>query len=376
MSKKFAEAKARILAAPRLVESQPGTYAPADPAVRPSALTTSSKLAALREGRIMPPGVTATPHPDGQPVWLPPPLTEEQVFAFCDRMAIKERPVHTGYNIWVVTTVVTPVQAHDWLCNFEVDNRDPNRDHTMELVLDLVEGNWMLTHQGIGVSPEGNIQDGHHRLEAIYESRVPAPLMIVFNITDRARMAFDTNMKRRPQDVIHAISMATGKVFEVENRDFPVLRSALQGLSQKRPQRSTMQLVALSEKHRKALDFVHGHFSSTRQGATAPVLGAILRAWYSVPHGLLSDYCTILKHGSLSGNLAPHQIYACLMRDWMMGAEKTVGAAETITVHAVSRQVAKHWHFFGRATRSIRGFVAGETTTRLTSDSDEKFPLP
>lgn len=333
------------------------------------------------------------------PSWMPPPMSRDRVLALCTERGIDRAPANVGFNQWAINYLVTPPLAYDWLTKFQRDNRDTVDANVKHLSTDLLEGNWQLHHQGIAFSPDGFLQDGQHRLYSIYTTGIAAPLHIVFNVTDRARVAIDTQARRRPQDVSHAYAMATGTPMTVQARDFPILRNAVMGASPSHITLTNTQLNRLAARHRQALDFVHNQFTYTPRKITSPALAAILRAHYYVDTALLAEYCAFLRDGHINGTVQLKHTYARLMREWLLnlspldtqsldghqedaqsgGSEQSPTPVEYVEASRVrlSRQTAKRREIYGRTVRSIRGFVAGEITSRLTTETNtELWPLP
>ena len=83
--------------------------------------------------------------------------------------------------------MVTPSIAAE-LLKLNKGNRPISRRRVAKHVLHLQRGEWLLTHQGIAVSKDGLLNDGQHRLTAIVEAGVNAPLPVTFGC-ERAEFA-------------------------------------------------------------------------------------------------------------------------------------------------------------------------------------------
>lgn len=65
---------------------------------------------------------------------------------------------------------------------------------------DIVQGRWMLTHQGIALDPDFNLLDGQHRLLAIMKANRAVPICVTYNVQNPNQAAFgiiDTNNRPR-----------------------------------------------------------------------------------------------------------------------------------------------------------------------------------
>jgi hypothetical protein len=69
---------------------------------------------------------------------------------------------------------------------------------------DISQGRWLVTNQGIGISSDGVLIDGQHRLEAIKKlGYPPVKLLIVSGLSPDAQLAVDTGMKRSARDLLY-----------------------------------------------------------------------------------------------------------------------------------------------------------------------------
>jgi hypothetical protein len=72
---------------------------------------------------------------------------------------------------------ITPEMAAEWLKRNH-KNRTLRQSNIDGYILDIKNGAWMTTHQGIAFDADGNLIDGQHRLTAIASARTPV-LMVV-----------------------------------------------------------------------------------------------------------------------------------------------------------------------------------------------------
>jgi len=94
-------------------------------------------------------------------------------------------------------------QIVDWLLSLNTDNRPLRHGYIQTLRHDIKAGNWCITNQGVGVSDEGVLIDGQHRLEALKAAGYPpVPLLIVTGLPREARMAVDQHAKRSARDLL------------------------------------------------------------------------------------------------------------------------------------------------------------------------------
>lgn len=108
-----------------------------------------------------------------------------------------------------VRIVVASRELIDSLLAMNTKNRKVKRTHIERLVSDLKKGAWHLTASGVGVSVDGVLLDGQHRLIALKEADYPAvQLIVAVGLKPESQMAVDRHTKRSMAD---ALTLATGR---------------------------------------------------------------------------------------------------------------------------------------------------------------------
>jgi hypothetical protein len=94
-------------------------------------------------------------------------------------------------------------QIVEWLLSMNVENRRL-RESVVRVYLDEIKaGRWCLTNQGFGVSEEGILIDGQHRLHAMRRAGYPPlPILIVTGLSRESRLAVDQHAKRNARDLL------------------------------------------------------------------------------------------------------------------------------------------------------------------------------
>lgn len=75
-------------------------------------------------------------------------------------------------------TLVTPAMAQAWLNNNHPKNRKMSRASIARLAKDMLDGNWLLTHQGVCLGRNGVLIDGQHRLSAVVLSGAAVEMLV------------------------------------------------------------------------------------------------------------------------------------------------------------------------------------------------------
>jgi len=91
----------------------------------------------------------------------------------------------------------------DSLLSMNVENRNIRSRVVERYKRDIEAGRWHLTNQGIGISSDGILIDGQHRLVAIKEAGYPPiQILIVSGLNKEAQKAVDQHAKRSARDML------------------------------------------------------------------------------------------------------------------------------------------------------------------------------
>lgn len=91
----------------------------------------------------------------------------------------------------------------DDLLSRNTKNRNVREKIVSAYESEITSGNWLLTNQGIGVSDDGQLIDGQHRLMAIRKCGYPpVPLLVVRGLADDVRLVVDRQAKRSVRDAL------------------------------------------------------------------------------------------------------------------------------------------------------------------------------
>jgi hypothetical protein len=91
----------------------------------------------------------------------------------------------------------------DTLLGMNTSNRNIKQSVVERYKRDIASGNWQLTNQGIGVSLDGVLIDGQHRLVAIKESDYPPiEILVVYGLSIDSQKHVDQQAKRSARDLL------------------------------------------------------------------------------------------------------------------------------------------------------------------------------
>lgn len=171
---------------------------------------------------------------------------------------------------------ITPELAERYL-QANTDNRKIRQRVVDAIARDMLNGDFVLTHQGIAFDADGLLIDGQHRLAACVKSGVPMTVMVTRGIDRSSAEAIDTGIKRTFQD---------GLNFSGKYEDSPALRNkATIGAIRKLAQFGYNQSIVLSDAEihtllmafREKIEILY-KASISRRSATSSVNGAALSA--------------------------------------------------------------------------------------------------
>jgi hypothetical protein len=91
--------------------------------------------------------------------------------------------------------LVTPALATEYLRRNN-QNRPLSMAYVEKLVVEMDEGRWQLTNQGIGFSRNGDLVDGQHRLKAVEVSGRAQWFYVFHDLDNNAFRVIDQNRKR------------------------------------------------------------------------------------------------------------------------------------------------------------------------------------
>lgn len=102
--------------------------------------------------------------------------------------------------------ITTNEENVNYLLSLNTNNRTIKKRHKMWLEEAVREEKFLLSNQGIGISSEGVLIDGQHRLTAIRDAGYPAvELAVITGIDPVMRLYLDQNAKRSIADALKIV---------------------------------------------------------------------------------------------------------------------------------------------------------------------------
>jgi hypothetical protein len=105
--------------------------------------------------------------------------------------------------------LIGPEEA-EFLLGFNPDNRNLRPTKIAQFVKDMRHGRWQNNGESIIVASTGELNDGQHRLHAIFQSKIPQHLIVVFGVARETRSTIDIGAARTTGEHLHMSGMALG----------------------------------------------------------------------------------------------------------------------------------------------------------------------
>lgn len=103
--------------------------------------------------------------------------------------------------------LITPAIAAEFLEHNKC-NRQISQSVVDKYADQMLQGKWLVTHQGIAIDENGNLQDGQHRLLAIIKSGVSIKMIVFENTDPEAFGVIDGHLVRNKGHIAHIRGVA------------------------------------------------------------------------------------------------------------------------------------------------------------------------
>lgn len=149
---------------------------------------------------------------------------------------------------------------------------------------------------------------------------------------------------------------------QVTNHQVACLRAMLGGLSANVPRLTPAEVSDLLQRYGKAVAFAIENLpavASTRGINTAITRGVVARAYFSIHHITLREFCRKLTTGIVTSD---EEGVVVLLRQ----------ALQTTGTSGLANRIAR----YAKTERVLRAYVDGENPSRIHGVTSEQFPLP
>lgn len=261
--------------------------------------------------------------------------------------------------------LITPALAKRML-EFRRNQRPLKKTRIEKMALDLLEGEWQLTNQGLGFSTEGALLDGQHRLHAIIEADTPAEMQVTFGIDPKAFMVIDTGGVRSVSDLVAIKCQGLKHVSSVT----AVARAALIGVGDPMhlPDRDTV--VELVYNYQEPLVDLVATF--TKQPAWARP-GPIIASFFNA---MRPDDQWAGGHGNLNPAVITPLVMRFVTMDWAGASDPMkILYQRIIRMRDIDKKTAssekERVDLYRITTAAIRSDLSGEGISKLQQSTTE-----
>lgn len=289
------------------------------------------------------------------------------------RAAARAVPTDDGdeHSIKSIIASVTPAFAKYILQHHNRFNRKVRASLYNKYKGDMASDNWLMTHQGVAFlmsetddADDILVGDGQHRFEAISRGDKTVRLLMHFDLPKEARIGIDQQAKRDPVDDMKFVYGV-----DVDRAMKTVAGGMMLGHGYVGAARtvSPSMLFEFIKRHEQAVRFAADIFRTPVKGVACrkPIQGVVGRAWYSVPHDKLTEFCHVLRHGQDQNNFTGPQHSEILRLRDLFNDSKNKGNGRDQFIDN-----------YRKGARVLKNFVNGVVGERIVMATDELFPLP
>lgn len=221
-------------------------------------------------------------------------------------MKIKQ-PISQRLGIPTITTAMAAwinKQRADALLELNTDNRHMRESHINYIIRQIVNGNWVLTHQGIAISDKGRIIDGQQRLTAISRCGKAVKLFVFEGIPDAAFHNIDNGLLARTNADVTGLNTQITALIYAYNRF--VLGATGSGGMKISPQEMT-----------EIYNVRQVHFDTAQQYRAKERLISRAQIWAGIAYYSEQDNIKAVEFAKALNEPATDIKQAAVFRDWL-----------------------------------------------------------
>lgn len=253
---------------------------------------------------------------------------------------------------------MTPAKAKK-LLDRNTRNRRIRGNWVNRLVHIIESGRWVIHHQGIAISPEGEIVDGQHRLLAIVKANKAVKINVCYNVPSDAVMGMDQGILRNVPDIAGPLY---GFDHRLSNHQVAIARQMATSVGAV----GTSSLVTNEEVLRFTLQYLEAiNFSAeiikAKSFQHACIRAPVARAWYSQDRDRLMQFGEVINSGMALGDA---DRAAITFRNWFLENKALFGGGGGRTT------------LYRKCETALRAFLRKRSLIKLAENTEELFPLP
>lgn len=225
------------------------------------------------------------------------------------KLVALDHPVNS--EILYETRMVTPDEARE-LLKTNQHNRNLRENVVEKYARDMKAGRWSLTGEAVKVDWYGNLIDGQHRLHAIVEADVPAPLTIIRNLDPETQAVMDAGARRNTADALrwHGVQHNAKEIAACANiaadYDAGKLRSAASSVTARLTKQEAVAWYETAKGLDVAIEVARRHYKAI--GATPSALGFVMWKLLAVDEDAALEFITSTAEYRTNGAKDPRSV--------------------------------------------------------------------
>lgn len=247
---------------------------------------------------------------------------------------------------------VGPAEAEEFMRRNHPRNRPVNKQALAEFCRIIRDGEWEVTHQGIGFDEDGMMFDGQKRCMAIIATGVTVSVLVTTGVSRSAFKAVDRGQRRDHADQLYMDG------HNVDKEDVAGLKAMLCGVGAHHGRVWTLAVLREAwQQHETAWRFCKEYLPKRRMNSV--VRAVVARAYYTADRARLIEFCQFLGSGEIASNgdgAALHLAKKMSSRVWSTGAERR--------------------ELYCLAERALTLYLKYDNVAQLRPVVQEQFPVP
>lgn len=249
---------------------------------------------------------------------------------------------------------ITPDKAREMLSRNLYRQRPMDRRLVDQIRRDIVNGDFVTTHQGIAFDDDGNLVDGQHRLQAIADSGMAVNVMVTTGLTRRAFSVVDTGKARTYRDFAITSGIGEDDPLFASTRAASIARGLYRFEISRNVRLSNAEVRRLIAGLLPWLHDLYGVCLTRKKNPTSPVNAALLAALINGESAkALSAFVNVFLYSDVRGAEDYNYNAALLWSKRVLTAQAGKSPLDRVALYHGTQNAI--WHFInGVGTRSAR----------------------
>ncbi|MDD0824608.1 hypothetical protein PTQ27_09075 [Mannheimia sp. AT1] len=260
----------------------------------------------------------------------------------------------------IVTQIitVTPKMASEWLSKCNNQNRSLNIKRAKVYRDIILSGNWVVTHQGIAFSDNGDLIDGQHRLKGIELSDTAVEVMVTKGLTFNDTKAIDNGRVRSMQDQLRIAGYS----------ELSLIGAAILKILADKGNAQPPNLFKYEDyflRNRNLVLFGQNLGRSTKKGVTsAPILASLAVCSLYYGEAEVERFMDMLVTGIMPDDRKAGDVTAIKFREHLLSSKNTTHGQEE------RKKLMK------KTMRAFKNYAEGKVIKQIKQPEEFDFKIP